>query len=362
MPRTRPQGTSGTRWCSREHRFRQISDFNVDRSTGDGLSYVCRPCAIAALEMRRRTNGVHPQHRYGPPGKTAKLGERWCVGHAALHDDTEFGKNRTTADGRHYHCREFARAQLMQSRRARGVKPRWHPPVDATSSWCGRCRAVKPRGDFHVDSRKPRGVKSWCRPCMNAASENWKRRQGVLPKRRVGPAGTKWCNRCERFRSLGDFHVARVKRSGRRCYCRFCTAALNAVRRTAAHRFTAGDIFRQYRAQGGRCFYCGRRLRDMRFHVDHRIPISRGGSNKPENLACACARCNIAKGGLTEAEFLVRRAANGASRGGGRHGHPSFPSPKSPGRPGVGPSGGSGVGCRGGGTWPSRSVATTSSG
>ncbi len=53
----------------------------------------------------------------------------------------------------------------------------------------------------------------------------------------------------------------------------------------------------------GRCEYC-RRYQDLLgetfFEVEHIIPRSQGGPTIPENLAFACRRCNLLKGGATE--------------------------------------------------------------
>lgn len=75
---------------------------------------------------------------------------------------------------------------------------------------------------------------------------------------------------------------------------------------------TGEDIRRIYQEQKGRCKYCSIELLGT-FHVDHQIPISRGGTNWPNNLACACPKCNTKKNALTANEFLelLRREANG---------------------------------------------------
>ncbi len=45
---------------------------------------------------------------------------------------------------------------------------------------------------------------------------------------------------------------------------------------------------------GQRCKYCGGH--DGPFHLDHVMPVSKGGKNEPDNLTVACQRCNISKG------------------------------------------------------------------
>ena len=52
---------------------------------------------------------------------------------------------------------------------------------------------------------------------------------------------------------------------------------------------------------GGRCEYCrtASRIIGMSLVIDHIIPQSAGGSDKRENLAASCYRCNEFKGAKT---------------------------------------------------------------
>lgn len=58
-------------------------------------------------------------------------------------------------------------------------------------------------------------------------------------------------------------------------------------------------------SQGRHCWWCGRKLGD-KFHIDHIIPLSRGGSNWPANLCISCPKCNLEKSSKTPAEFMGR--------------------------------------------------------
>jgi len=53
------------------------------------------------------------------------------------------------------------------------------------------------------------------------------------------------------------------------------------------------------------CLYCGDPLNGGG-HVEHMIPLSRLGTNWPDNLCLACPGCNLRKGELTALEFIER--------------------------------------------------------
>jgi 5-methylcytosine-specific restriction endonuclease McrA len=48
-----------------------------------------------------------------------------------------------------------------------------------------------------------------------------------------------------------------------------------------------------------RCQYCGKRQPTSELSLDHVIPRSLGGKAMWENIVCACAKCNVKKGGRT---------------------------------------------------------------
>lgn len=56
----------------------------------------------------------------------------------------------------------------------------------------------------------------------------------------------------------------------------------------------------------GRCFYCGTVIPEM-WEIEHKIPLSRGGSDDIDNLVPACVECNRRKGDRTSVEFMLGR-------------------------------------------------------
>lgn len=70
----------------------------------------------------------------------------------------------------------------------------------------------------------------------------------------------------------------------------------------ASGTYTTADIEAIRKAQGNRCYLCGKSLKSG-YHVDHFIPLSKGGTNDPGNLRLACPKCNLSKGSKHPAEL-----------------------------------------------------------
>lgn len=186
---------------------------------------------------------------------------------------------------------------------------------------------------------------------------SWKCRDIYLRKKRVNEDdGTAKCARCKRWKSITDF----VRGHGGRphSYCKICTSEWFHERRgtpldkrrpyrptgllTAEdkkrNRQESGKVYRKKRAdlirlwnklrihrqraagkgpdrfdidrmicdQDARCMYCGVMLY-KKYHIDHKTPISRGGTNDLENLQLLCPTCNLRKHTMTDEEFTVSR-------------------------------------------------------
>lgn len=58
---------------------------------------------------------------------------------------------------------------------------------------------------------------------------------------------------------------------------------------------TPADLKEILVAQGNRCAYCRADLRRAKKHVDHIVPLARGGSNGRSNLQYLCQPCNQSK-------------------------------------------------------------------
>lgn len=76
------------------------------------------------------------------------------------------------------------------------------------------------------------------------------------------------------------------------------------------------DVAQIKNRQCGKCYYCGGKTAEM--HLDHVVPLARGGRNAIGNLVLSCASCNLSK-----SDKLLIEWKSESLIGGGRN----FPNP-----------------------------------
>lgn len=160
--------------------------------------------------------------------------------------------------------------------------------ADDGMATCRKCGEAKPATVewFVPNVKSRRGIRTICKRCH--AEETYEaNRAWRLSHPEVQSAASK------RWKKANPIeHKAQADRR-------------RAAKAKADGSHTAVDIRCQYARQGGRCFYCGARVGDD-YHVDHVIPLSRGGSDGPENLVVACPFCNVSKGAKHPMDFCGR--------------------------------------------------------
>lgn len=82
------------------------------------------------------------------------------------------------------------------------------------------------------------------------------------------------------------------------------SSARRARIRHAPGRFAAAEFKEKCVLLGNVCFYCGEA---KPLTADHKIPLSRGGSNDIFNILPACAPCNFSKKDKTAQEYIALR-------------------------------------------------------
>ena len=121
-----------------------------------------------------------------------------------------------------------------------------------------------------------------------------------------------WCPACGRERKLALKRAAEVRRKDRNPDHVRELARLRIARRRARHvgqqdpiPMTPADLQNLKDRQGGFCagMWCLEALDDG-YHVDHVIPLSKGGAHAPGNAQLLCPKCNRSKGSKLPDEFV----------------------------------------------------------
>lgn len=188
---------------------------------------------------------------------------------------------------------------------------------------CTACKEIKPRTrDFFISEPKNSdGVGGRCKPChaerqkklRETEPEKYKQVQKEFSAR--NPDANKQYHKKKRI-----MQPEKMRRQSRAAQRRWqecnperyrLTRQVKQLRRRARERaaeghFTAKDIKSIFETQGGKCFWCQENIASG-YHIDHFIPVSKGGSNHPENLVCSCAPCNLSKNAKMPWEFAPDR-------------------------------------------------------
>lgn len=188
---------------------------------------------------------------------------------------------------------------------------------------CPRCGEVKSRDGFSKKSAHRDGLESHCKACVAAYARNrYATRPEVREKQKQSNERqkangyfTEYSRRPEVKERTSEYRKRRYRndleyrekvKHGNRDYHRryiqtergkeltnFRNRMYVAKRRAAQGSFTKEDIALMLKNQKGKCWYCQCKL--DKYHIEHRVPVSRGGSSDPSNLVLSCAHCNLSK-------------------------------------------------------------------
>ena len=166
---------------------------------------------------------------------------------------------------------------------------------------CSRCKVEKTEDSFHADSSRNDGLCRYCKECKRKID---RKTYSKDPKSKIARS-------TENSRKNGWIYVSKpynpkyYSSDSSRKKKRSRDLNRRALQRSADGKITKDVINEVLTRYSGKCAYCGMELNGS-YTIDHKIPLSRGGCNKIENLALACRKCNCKKNDKTDYEYCGR--------------------------------------------------------
>lgn len=155
---------------------------------------------------------------------------------------------------------------------------------------CSACLIEKADAEFWKQRLVKDGLQSRCKVCSVALDKNSAERvRKYLRSDKGKMRSSEWSrNNRDKRASYWKKHYEKYREK------LVLRATLGTyIRRGAEGSFSKDDIDALLIKQSGRCAFC---LIPMRqYHIDHILPISRGGTSWPYNLQLTCPHCNHSK-------------------------------------------------------------------
>lgn len=173
---------------------------------------------------------------------------------------------------------------------------------------CSKCKRSKPLDKFTNCKRRKDGKYPSCKDCRKSAYdaniEEIRRKDSIRRKQKL-----EYRRQYDKKRYSERTDELKLKASKWAMKNPHKRQVIVERRRARKANATGSFSSEQWKARlayyGGKCIYCGT---DQNIQIEHRIPLSRGGTNWPSNLVPACQTCNCRKGTKTEKEFKSENA------------------------------------------------------
>lgn len=275
--------------CSKCHMEKPLTDFYRESIRKDGHKKVCKTCCDLSYYMYSRGE-INVNHLVQLPLNFETKVCAHCHVEKALN---EFGKTQ----GPCKQCRN-ARYRAGDKGQQRASKRNALTPNVKGNRICRRCLVEKPLSEFAASSRDKEGYATQCKECVSYQQYVVNREQSLERMR------NHYANNKEDYQATMRKWREENKEQDRESHRRWAAehplqyrelAKRRKVRRRDA---TVGKvdydlIIEQY---GFICHICNKEIMDLKdLHMDHVVPLARGGAHAQDNLLPAHGICNQRK-------------------------------------------------------------------
>ena len=150
---------------------------------------------------------------------------------------------------------------------------------------CNVCKEEKPFNEFYKDRTTKDGFSRRCKNCDSKKTKEFRSRPEAIEAEKKRTSSDK-------FKSYRKKESYKIKHRIR-----------NRERKMKLKGIPLSEIDKWVTTQKMECYWCHKECKDD-YHIDHYIPLSKGGSHSIDNFVIACSFCNISKGAKMPSEFI----------------------------------------------------------
>lgn len=195
-----------------------------------------------------------------------------------------------------------------------------------TTKICSRCKQEKQLSEYSSDKRLKDGKKSYCIDCNKLRLKEWRSKNKehvkaytknnsnkikeyyLANKEKIDSYRQKYFkdNAIEIKKKKAQYYYNNYEKlySIRRTEHRkilsrnVCNKRRSKINCSAISKFEIKKIIDSYK----NCYWCNCEL-NGKYHIDHYIPLSKGGEHSIENIVISCPKCNLSKNAKNPYEY-----------------------------------------------------------
>lgn len=174
---------------------------------------------------------------------------------------------------------------------------------------CTKCRIDKDESEFRRDSQKSDGLYSSCKACVSlwvsAHKEYYRDKKREYREKDEHKIRT---YRREYYLKNVDQEkeAAKLWAGSNRLKRRISESSRRAAKRRSSGKYGKEDVEALLSLQKWKCACCKGKVGKI-FHIDHVMPLSKGGSNSKDNLQILCPTCNMQKKDKHPVKFMQEK-------------------------------------------------------
>lgn len=143
---------------------------------------------------------------------------------------------------------------------------------------CPTCKLTKPRSEFNKCRSRADGLQAYCRSCTRKIAAEFRARHIDAERERDRIKNRLWTKNNPEKNAAKEARRRALRLKQTPSWCAPGTVAYDAIGDLYSDAIHFGEVF------------------GVEYHLDHKLPLARGGSHEPDNLHIIPAEWNLSKG------------------------------------------------------------------